>query len=197
MESPPVPSKVNVKRSAILLGLFFVLIFLLSGSIATFANTGNLGSFLTLSGTAFAQGSTGPSFSLGATTPGCPFGDYFTSSLTINFPGGAMTTYNFITPSLCGTTLTPPFPSLSTFNVGTVYLHFTGTVSTASGGSVGTFSVSNSYVVCTTLVNGQCPSVGVPEFPIASLSSLLLIALLLPAVFLMGRKFRAVQTPLV
>lgn len=39
---------------------------------------------------------------------------------------------------------------------------------------------------------------GVPEFPITSLSSLLLIALLLPALFLMGRKFRAiVRSPLV
>lgn len=36
-----------------------------------------------------------------------------------------------------------------------------------------------------------CPN-GVPEFPIASLSFLLLIALLLPALFLMGRKFRAI-----
>jgi hypothetical protein len=36
----------------------------------------------------------------------------------------------------------------------------------------------------------------VPEFPIASLSSLLLIALLLPALFLMGRRFRAIRSPI-
>ena len=43
----------------------------------------------------------------------------------------------------------------------------------------------------------SCSISGVPEFPIASLSSLLLIALLLPALFLMGRKFRAVRSPIV
>jgi hypothetical protein len=41
-----------------------------------------------------------------------------------------------------------------------------------------------------------CPT-GVPQFPIASLSSLMLIALLLPAIFIVSRKFRAIQSPLV
>lgn len=46
------------------------------------------------------------------------------------------------------------------------------------------FDVVSSTVTCT-------PVSGVAEFPIASLSSLILIALLLPAIFLMGTKFRA------
>jgi len=90
---------------------------------------------------------------------------------------------------------TAPLVTLPTDSSGQV----TFTVKDTGGAGVDTFQVS------TTAYGGYSslpytitwvPS-GVPEFPIASLSSLLLIALLLPALFLMGRKFRAVRSPIV
>jgi hypothetical protein len=123
----------------------------------------------------------------------CPSGDHYTVVIALVLdPNSIEHDASENTPVACGSSTTFVYPtdfdnSPTTDVCGTYTSGFgivvveTNFVYSPGGDS---FNVSG------------CPT-GVPQFPIASLSSLLLIALLLPAIFLMGRKFRAIRSPIV
>lgn len=100
-----------------------------------------------------------------------------------------------ITCQIAGTTLAP---------TSSLVVFLFSWTSTSAGGSV---SISDGSIAVTSSTQPVLSTTGatvvpntsssVPEFPVSALSSLLLIALLLPALLLMGRKFRAVRSPIV
>ena len=101
-----------------------------------------------------------------------------TTSLSVEYfsPGSISVSYSGSFGESVGSISTCP----------TVIISITGTSVTFHAPS----TVTSSSVSC-------AASTGVPEFPLASLSSLLLMAMLLPALLIVGRKFRAMHSPII